>query len=201
MTKRLVYIAVATFGLLFCGVAEAKVCRLGDAGCDTNGFYGPGEGSCSQEYETCEEPRAGATYCTSSTSGTDVVALYKPENCCSYLKETKGYKECPAADNMVGYGGSCLSIKNVRYWQYCGCAYGFADTRPEAGTPVAGTVNDTVVDESGQHEVNFLKRCLTLGSESARCKFIQCNTARRWDYLTGGDHCLYREETQCGGFG
>ena len=63
MTKKLMLITVAALGLLYSEASLAKVCRLGDLSCDTNGFYGVGEGECDSSYKTCANPRAGATFC------------------------------------------------------------------------------------------------------------------------------------------
>ena len=63
MTRRLIYIATAVLSIVLSGVVEAKVCRLGDPGCEANAFYGAGDGRCSEEYKACDNPRAGATYC------------------------------------------------------------------------------------------------------------------------------------------
>ena len=53
MTKKLILITVAALGLLYSEASLAKVCRLGDLSCDTNGFYGVGEGECDSSYKTC----------------------------------------------------------------------------------------------------------------------------------------------------
>ena len=89
MSKRLVLIAVTALSMVCSGIAEARVCWLGDTSddCTSIAGYGPGSGSCSDAYHECEIPRAGAGYCFQ-----DGKALYTNEDCCSWLKANKGYK-------------------------------------------------------------------------------------------------------------
>lgn len=123
MTKKLILITVAALGLLYSEASLAKVCRLGDLSCDTNGFYGVGEGECDSSYKTCANPRAGATFCYAGDE-----AKYKDNDCCSTLVANEGYQECSIDDALVGYGKSCKgAADNITYWQYCGCSYGFVE--------------------------------------------------------------------------
>ena len=101
MTKKLILITVAALGLLYSEASLAKVCRLGDLSCDTNGFYGVGEGECDSSYKTCANPRAGATFCYAGDE-----AKYKDNDCCSTLVANEGYQECSIDDALVGYGKS-----------------------------------------------------------------------------------------------
>ena len=63
MTRKLIFVVAAALGIVWSGVSEAKVCRLGDEGCETNEFFGTGDGQCDASYKPCDNPRAGATYC------------------------------------------------------------------------------------------------------------------------------------------
>ena len=181
MTKKLILIAVAACGLLCSGVAEAKVCRLGDAGCDNiQRTYGPGEGKCDESvYIECDQPRAGATYCMSSEKG----ALYKAEDCCHNESgvnslSASGYQTCSADDNMVGYGKSCTSANNHKtYWQYCGCAYGFVDMNPTGSS--IGSVIGRIEDESN-YDIPYTNRCGTYSNDdSVKCQLAICRNDRR----------------------
>ena len=62
MTKKLILITVAALGLLYSEASLAKVCRLGDLSCDTNGFYGVGEGECDSSYKTCANTSDGEEF-------------------------------------------------------------------------------------------------------------------------------------------
>ena len=199
MTKRLILIAITVVGLLSSEVADAKVCQLGEPDCDTTAQASSKDGVCSPEYHTCSDPRAGSAYC--QPSGGE--ALYKSENCCSDLiSETSSspYKECPADENQIGYGKSCLGANTHKvYWQYCGCAYGFVDTDPD-GSTVNSTVGE-ITDENGE-AIPYVDRCSVYPPDgSQKCKLALCNEDRRWFYLNDGEHCSYRLATRCGGFG
>ena len=103
MFKRLVLIGFVFAELLFTGVADAKVCLLGEENCEGLGNFALDDGNCDETvYKSCEDPRTGATYCLKQGQ-----ALYKDEDCCATL----GYKECPEAENQVGYGNSCIGGK------------------------------------------------------------------------------------------
>ncbi|MBP3688202.1 MAG: hypothetical protein J6J35_07580 [Alphaproteobacteria bacterium] len=188
MTKKLILVAIAVLGFVCSEVSEAKVCRTGDPSCDpTAGNYAD-SGTCDSSYKRCANPQAGAPYCISGDT-----ALYKDENCCSFLVEQKGYQECDAAEHEVGYGGSCLGgSDNIKYWEFCGCAYGFAEVEN-------GTVDYNIKDESGV-EIPYETRCTFIGG-TGKCRFAMCNEDRRWQYENGGEQCVYRLETRCGGFG
>ena len=200
MTKKLILITVAALGLLYSEASLAKVCRLGDLSCDTNGFYGVGEGECDSSYKTCANPRAGATFCYAGDE-----AKYKDNDCCSTLVANEGYQECSIDDALVGYGKSCKgAADNITYWQYCGCSYGFVE--------VDGT-NDpddkALLDGNGNPIVNLDGNLVPYEARCAwdsklyggKCRFSQCNTDRRFFFENTGEYCKYRQETRCGGFG
>ena len=204
MTKRLVLIAFTAVSLMCAGVVEAKVCRLGDGNCDKNYNELQANACDTNIYKKCDNPRAGAPYCMNSTDSGLSDALYTEENCCSALIE-KGYQNCLGIENqenMVGYGKSCLgSNDNIRYWEFCGCAYGFVD---------AANVENYVVKGEGDGDnraIPYEMRCHFDDEHSTSiCKFARCGgdgegTRRRWFYKRGGDYCKYRLDTRCGGFG
>ena len=132
MTKRLKIFAFIMLGMFCAETSSAKVCNLGDASpeCDPNIVAGTSIGTCSTGYSTCANPRAGATYCLATTESGAQEVKYTNENCCSYLQTPAGggYQACDPNQNLVGYGKSCLGAQdNVRYWEFCGCSYGFTD--------------------------------------------------------------------------
>ncbi len=187
MGKRLVLIAVAALSVVCSGIAEAKVCWLGDTSSDCTSVYtGLNVGHCSEDYKTCVNPRAGANYCIK-----DGQALYKEEDCCS-----NGYQEC-TGNKSTGYGESCLGVDNVRYWQSCGCVYGFID-RTETGT---GT---RIRGEEEDFDIEYDKRCGTYEiNPNDECVIAVCNADRRWfsNPQNNGEWCQYRLPTRCGGYG
>ena len=200
MTKKLILITVAALGLLYSEASLAKVCRLGDLSCDTNGFYGVGEGECDSSYKTCANPRAGATFCYAGDE-----AKYKDNDCCSTLVANEGYQECSIDDALVGYGKSCKgAADNITYWQYCGCSYGFVEVDgtndPDDKALLDGN-GDPIVNLDG-NLVPYEARCAWDSKlYGGKCRFSQCNTDRRFFFENTGEYCKYRQETRCGGFG
>ena len=200
MTKKLILITVAALGLLYSEASLAKVCRLGDLSCDTNGFYGVGEGECDTSYKTCANPRAGATFCYAEDE-----AKYKDNDCCSTLVANEGYQECSIDDALVGYGKSCKgAADNITYWQYCGCSYGFVEVDgtndPDDKALLDGN-GDPIVNLDG-NLVPYEARCAWDSKlYGGKCRFSQCNTDRRFFFENTGEYCKYRQETRCGGFG
>jgi len=196
MTRKLIFVVAAALGIVWSGVSEAKVCRLGDEGCETSEFFGTGDGQCDASYKPCDNPRAGATYCYGVYNGSDTPkALYRDEDCCSALVDN-GYQECSINEGKAGYGLSCLGAKdNITYWQYCGCSYGFVEV--EDGVINGGVVEDILTKDIVPYE----SRCGEAGWGFEDCKFAQCNEERRFFFEDGGAHCKYRLGTRCGGFG
>ena len=200
MTKKLILITVVALGLLYSEASLAKVCRLGDLSCDTNGFYGVGEGECDSSYKTCANPRAGATFCYAGDE-----AKYKDNDCCSTLVANEGYQECSIDDALVGYGKSCKgAADNITYWQYCGCSYGFVEVDgtndPDDKALLDGN-GDPIVNLDG-NLVPYEARCAWDSKlYGGKCRFSQCNTDRRFFFENTGEYCKYRQETRCGGFG
>ena len=199
MSKRLVLIAVAALGVMCSEIADARVCWLGDTSeeCSSQN-YGPGTGDCSSDYKACVNPRAGATYCVQ-----EGVALYKEEDCCTTLKDEKGYQNCneEGSEKPSGYGESCLGAKdNIRYYEFCGCPYGFIEADEDGN--LSSTVTVTGELEYDNIEIPFEERCGLDSRYGTRlCKFATCNADRRWFYQNAGDHCEYRLDTRCGGLG
>ncbi len=187
----------AALGIVWSGVSEAKVCRLGDEGCETSEFFGTGDGQCDASYKPCLDPRAGATYCYGVYGGGDTPqALYRDEDCCSSLA-ANGYQECLINEGKAGYGLSCRgAVSNTTYWQYCGCSYGFVEV-DESGLINGGIVEDLISGDLVPYE----SRCGEAGWGIGECQFAQCNEDRRFFYENGGEHCKYRLGTRCGGFG
>ena len=102
MTRKLIFVVAAALGIVWSGVSEAKVCRLGDEGCETSVFFGTGDGQCDASYKPCDNPRAGATYCYGVYNGSDTPkALYRDEDCCSALVDN-GYQECSINEGKAG---------------------------------------------------------------------------------------------------
>ena len=206
MTKKLILITVAALTLLYSEASLAKVCRLGDTSCDTNGFYGSIGGECDASYKTCDNPRIGASYCYAEVSGSDKgVAKYKDEDCCSTLVANNGYQECSIDDALVGYGKSCKgAANNITYWEFCGCAYGFVEVdssnNPD-GRALLDENNEEIFNLDG-NLVPYEARCAYDGTiYGGKCRFAECNTDRRFFFENAGEYCKYREETRCGGFG
>ena len=206
MTKKLILITVAALTLLYSEASLAKVCRLGDTSCDTNGFYGSIGGECDASYKTCDNPRIGASYCYAEVSGSDKgVAKYKDEDCCSTLVANNGYQECSIDDALVGYGKSCKgAADNITYWEFCGCAYGFVEV-DSSNNPDSRALLDENNEEIFNLDGNLVPyeaRCAYDGTiYGGKCRFAECNTDRRFFFENAGEHCKYREETRCGGFG
>ncbi len=194
MTKRLICATFIAMGLLLPSASFAKVCQLGDRNCDTSGFFASGDGKCGDNYSECEIPRVGAPYCARQESDGTYTNLYTNENCCKYLADNAGYKICNADDNEIGFGKSCLGTNNIRYWQSCGCSYGFVSTNGDSLTA-------EITDITGQQEIPFNLRCSYYETGSgADCQFAVCNNNRRWFFEETGSHCIYRNATRCGGF-
>ena len=158
MTRKLILIAAAALGIVWSVVSEAKVCRLGDEGCETSEFFGVGDAQCDASYKPCSDPRAGATYCYGVYAGSDTPqALYRDEDCCSSLKDNSGYLECFINEGKAGYGLSCHgAVSNTTYWQYCGCSYGFVEV-DENGVPNGGYVED--LESNPRDVVPYESRC------------------------------------------
>jgi hypothetical protein len=199
MTKGLKIIAFAMLGMLCASTSSAKVCNLGDPDCDPNYVAGTPVGECMAGYNTCTNPRAGATYClTKDESGNPQEIKYTNENCCSYLKEHENYKECDPNSNEMGYGKSCLGANdNKKYWEHCGCAYGYSKQNPSA--PDYENINEKIINDEKGRTIKYLDRCGLLGGGD--CKLYTCNSSRRFSYTNSGDYCKYRLATRCGGFG
>ena len=194
MTKRLILTGVMLCGLLCAGIAEARVCFLGEEGCESLGNIGADEMSCPAIYKGCTNPRAGAPYCGQQV-GDHTIALYKEEDCCATLP----YKECPEDLNEIGYGKSCRGSKtNITYYEFCGCGYGFVDTEPEGST--VGSIEEEIKDEEG-HLLPYEARCSYDNRYPGKCKLAVCNDERRFFALNSGDHCVYRAKTRCGALG
>ena len=197
MARRLLYIATAVLGIVWSGISEAKVCRLGDPGCETNGFFGTGDGQCGDQYRPCDNPRAGATYCYGEWNGV-AQALYRTEDCCSTLKEAPyNYQECLIEDGQTGYGLSCHgAADNITYWQQCGCTYGFVDT---------GDMANVVIDDVATGtEIPYETRCSASEYYIGNCKLGECNAERH--FVLSADsgsmaRCKYRLDTRCSAFG
>ena len=200
MSKRFVIIAVTLLSLLSSGTSMAKVCRLGDTSCDTNGYYGIDSGGCDASFKTCDNPRLGATYCFEEGE-----TKYKDNDCCSWLVANEGYQNCSIDEALVGYGKSCKgAADNITYWQYCGCSYGFVevDESNTAKTDILyDELNNEIINVDG-NPVPYEARCGWSGEIfGGKCRFAQCNTERRF-FLGGNEnYCKYREATRCGGFG
>ena len=189
---------VAMLGILWVGVSEAKVCRIGEPGCETNGFYGVGEAQCDSSYIRCSNPRAGAVYCYGIPStGGSAEALYKPEDCCSELVSSQGYDVCPINDGLAGYGRSCHgAADNITYWQHCGCSYGFVEV------DASGVANGGVVEDDYGNVLDYGERChFADWGVGNKCRFGECDEERRFFHTNSGSHCKYRLETRCGGLG
>ena len=130
MSRKLILFTVAILSMLYSEVAMAKVCRLGDTSCDTNGFYGVGEGDCDPSYKTCSNPRVGASFCFAEGE-----AKYRDDDCCSTLVANEGYQNCSIDEGLVGYGKSCKgAADNITYWEFCGCSYGFVEVDTSSPT-------------------------------------------------------------------
>ena len=201
MSKKLILITVTLLSILYSGSAMAKVCRLGDTSCDTNGFYGVGEGDCDSSYKTCSNPRVGASFCY-----VDGEAKYQDDDCCATLVANEGYQNCSIDDALVGYGKSCKgAADNITYWQYCGCSYGFIEVDSSNSTQYEEELkdgNNEVIRNLDGKLVPYDARCgFDTKLYGGKCRFAQCNTDRRFFYENTGYHCKYREETRCGGFG
>ena len=207
MAKRLILIAITMLGLAWCNVAESKVCRLGDPGCEANAFFGNGDNVCDSSYKPCDDPRAGATYCYGKPStGGSAQQLYRDEDCCSSLVGAYGYQECPIDEGLAGYGRSCLgAASNVRYWQNCGCSYGFVEVENGAANgDVIKDINGDVIEKFGGGSLDYSARCSFADWGVNQCRLSQCNAERRFFYTDSGgedNYCKYRLDTQCGGFG
>ena len=200
MSKKLILITVAALSILYSAGAMAKVCRLGDTSCDTNGFYGVGEGDCDSSYKTCSNPRVGASFCFAEGE-----AKYRDDDCCATLVANEGYQNCSIDDALVGYGKSCQgAADNITYWQYCGCSYGFieVDSANAAEEKELLDGNNDPIRNLDGNLVPYEARCgLDTKLYGGKCRFAQCNTDRRFFFENAGEHCKYREETRCGGFG
>ena len=200
MSKKLILITVAVLGILYSEGAMAKVCRLGDTSCDTNGFYGVGEGDCDSSYKTCSNPRVGASFCFAEGE-----AKYRDDDCCATLVANEGYQNCSIDDALVGYGKSCRgAADNITYWQYCGCSYGFVEVDGSNTTDEKELLdgNNEPIKNLDGNLVPYEARCgFDTKLYGGKCRFAQCNTDRRFFFENAGEHCKYREETRCGGFG
>ncbi len=204
MTKKLVFIAIAAFGILLSGVAEAKVCRTGDKSCET--FPWGGVDTCGKEFsvKNCAIPRAGSIFCEDEEG-----RKYKKQDCCSAL----GYSPCPADKALVGYGDKCVGTNNVEYYQGCGCSYGFAEVKGDGNgdykePELTDDVGNLIKNPDGS-SVLYTARCGWDDSGNIygdpdlniECRLAQCNEVRHFFYESPGDWCLFREMTRCGGFG
>ncbi|MCM1324460.1 MAG: hypothetical protein NC218_10065, partial [Acetobacter sp.] len=210
MTKKLILIAFAAFGILCSGVAEAKVCRTGDTSCET--YPWDGKSQCGAEYIKCSIPRAGSTYCEDGDG-----KKYRREDCCSEL----GFVECPVADALVGVGDQCVGTDNVEYFESCGCSYGFAECKGKDCEGVAGSDSETKLTEDGINEIKnpngssvlYTARCqwerdgagggrYEYGNDKIKCRLAQCNEDRHfYSGIVDKEWCKLREKTLCGGFG